>query len=57
MTDVSPKEAAQRLYEQRMQQAKQVKKEQRLHERYINSQRYEEFHNKLLMHSRIQKDI
>ena len=55
--EVCPKEAALRLYEQKMLAAKQIKKEQRSHERYINTQRYEEFHNKLLMHSRIQKDI
>ena len=55
--EVSPKEAALRLYEQKMLQAKQIKKEQRSHERYINQQRYEEFHNKLLMHGRIQKDL
>ena len=55
--EVSPKEAALRLYEQKMVGAKQIKKEQRSHERYINHQRYEEFHNKLLMHGRIQKDI
>lgn len=34
--EVSPKEAALRLYEQKMVAAKQIKREQRSHERYIN---------------------
>jgi hypothetical protein len=35
--EVCPKEAALRLYEQKMQAAQQIKKQQRSHERHINT--------------------
>lgn len=55
--EVSPREAAQKIYDQKLEAANQIKKEQRIHEKYINQQRYQDFHLKIVRRSRVQKDL